>query len=50
VALARSTGCVTRALAWEAALQEASLSTIAKYEFPVRTWLLELLEPWADEV
>jgi len=50
VALARSTGCVTRALAWEGALQEASLSTIAKYEFPVRTWLLELLEPWADEV
>ena len=50
VALARSTGCVTRALAWEGALQEASLSTIAKYEFPVRTWLLELLEPWADAV
>ncbi|HXD27014.1 MAG TPA: hypothetical protein VN609_13855 [Propionibacteriaceae bacterium] len=50
VALARSTGCVTRALAWERALQEASLSTIAKYEFPVRTWLLELLEPWADAV
>jgi hypothetical protein len=50
VGLARSTGCVTRALAWERALQEAPLSTITKYEFPVRTWLLELLEPWADEV
>ncbi len=50
VGLARSTGCVTRALAWERALQEAPLSMIAKYEFPVRSWLLELLEPWADEV
>jgi hypothetical protein len=50
VGLARSTGCVTRALAWERALQEAPLSTITKYEFPVRTWLLELLEPWANEV
>jgi Phosphotransferase enzyme family len=50
VGLARSTGCVTRALAWEGALQEAPLSMIAKYEFPVRTWLLELLEPWVDEV
>ena len=50
VGLARSTGCVTRALAWERALQEAPLSMIAKYEFPVRTWLLELLEPWAGEV
>jgi aminoglycoside phosphotransferase (APT) family kinase protein len=50
VGLARSTGCVTRALAWERALQEAPLSMIARYEFPVRSWLLELLEPWADEV
>jgi hypothetical protein len=50
VGLARSTGSVTRALAWERALQEAPLSVIAKYEFPVRSWLLELLEPWADEV
>ena len=49
VGLARSTGCVTRALAWERALQAAPLSLIAKYEFPVRGWLLELLEPWADE-
>ena len=48
VDLARSTGCVTRALAWERALQEAPLSVIAEYEFPVRGWLLELLEPWAD--
>jgi phosphotransferase family enzyme len=50
VGLARSTGCVTRALAWERALQEAPLNVIAKYEFPVRTWLLELLEPWAGGV
>ena len=39
---------MTRALAWERALQEAPLSVIAEHEFPVRGWLLELLEPWAD--
>ena len=48
VELARSTGCVTRALAWERALQEAPQSVITEHEFPVRGWLLELLEPWAD--
>jgi hypothetical protein len=48
VALARSTGCVNRALAWERAQQHASQDVIAEYEFPVRGWLLELLEPWAE--
>jgi Phosphotransferase enzyme family len=48
VALARSTGCVTRALAWESALQDAPATVIAGEEFPVRGWLLELLEPWTD--
>ena len=48
VALARSTGCVTRATAWESALQEAPRAVVAGVEYPVRSWLLELLEPWAD--
>ena len=48
VDLARSTGCVTRAMAWERALQEAPRSVITEHEFPVRGWFLELLEPWAD--
>jgi hypothetical protein len=48
VALARSTGCVTRATAWESALQEAPAAVGAGLEYPVRSWLLELLEPWAD--
>jgi hypothetical protein len=48
VALARSTGCVTRALSWERALQEASATVVAGEEFPVRGWLLELLKPWAN--
>jgi hypothetical protein len=47
VTLARTTGCVTRALSWERAAQDAPRSVIAEYEFPVRGWLLELLEPWA---
>jgi len=47
-ALARTTGCVTRALAWERALQQAPQKLIANYEFPVRGWVLELLEPWAE--
>jgi Phosphotransferase enzyme family len=47
VTLARSTGCVSRALAWERAAQDAPRSVIAEHEFPVRGWLLELLEPWA---
>jgi hypothetical protein len=48
VALARSTGCVTRALAWESALKEAPPAVVAGLEFPVRSWLLELRKPWAD--
>jgi hypothetical protein len=48
VALARSTGCLTRALSWERAVQHASASVAVEYEFPVRAWLMELLEPWAD--
>ena len=48
VALARSTGCVTRAVSWEKALRDAPLTVVMGEEFPVRGWLLELLEPWAD--
>jgi hypothetical protein len=47
-ALARSTGYVTRALAWESALQDAPAAVVVGLEFPVRSWLLELLKPWAD--
>jgi hypothetical protein len=46
VALARSTGCVTRALAWKSALQDAPAAVVAALEFPIRRWLLELLKPW----
>jgi Phosphotransferase enzyme family len=48
VALARSTGCVTRAVSWERALQDAPLTVVMSEDFPVRGWLLDLLEPWAD--
>jgi Phosphotransferase enzyme family len=48
VTQARITGCVTRAVAWERALQDAPAAVIAAHEFPVRGWLLELLAPWAD--
>jgi hypothetical protein len=48
VALARSTGCLTRAVSWESALRDAPATAIAAEEFPVREWMLELLEPWAD--
>jgi hypothetical protein len=48
VRLARSTGCVTRALAWESALQEAPAAVVAEVECPIRSWLLELLQPWAE--
>jgi hypothetical protein len=48
VALARRTGCVTRAISWESALQDAPATVVAAEEFPVRGWLLELLKPWAD--
>jgi hypothetical protein len=48
VALARSTGCLTRALAWESALRDAPAAVVTELEYPVRGWFLELLEPWAD--
>ena len=48
VAVARTTGCVTRGVSWERALEDAPASVVAGEEFPVRGWLLELLEPWAD--
>jgi hypothetical protein len=44
VALARSTGCVTRAISWEKALQDAPPTMVMDEGFPVRGWLLELLE------
>jgi hypothetical protein len=48
VALARRTGCVTRAISWGSALRDAPGTVVAAEEFPVRAWLRELLEPWAD--
>jgi hypothetical protein len=45
VALARSTGFVTRAMAWESALQDAPAAVVADLEFPIRSWFLELLNP-----
>jgi Phosphotransferase enzyme family len=47
VGLARRIGCVGKALSYQAALGDASLGVHAEYEFPVRGWLLELLEAWA---
>jgi hypothetical protein len=47
VGLARRIGCVGKALSYETALAETSLSVHAEYEFPVRGWFLELLEEWA---
>ena len=44
VALARRTGCVGKALAYRAALTDEPVSAHAEMEFPVRGWLLELLE------
>ena len=38
----------TTAISWESALQDAPVTVVAAEEFPVRGWLLELLEPWAD--
>jgi Phosphotransferase enzyme family len=43
VMLARSIGCLTRALSWERALQDAPGAVAAEQEFPVRAWLLDLL-------
>lgn len=42
--LARRTGCVTRALSYRAALVGEPLDTHRERDFPVRGWLLELLE------
>ena len=44
VDLARRTGCVGKALAYRAALTDEPVSAHAEMEFPVRGWLLELLE------
>ena len=46
--LVRSSGPYERAISWESALQDAPVTVVAAEEFPVRGWLLELLEPWAD--
>ncbi|HSE72858.1 MAG TPA: phosphotransferase, partial [Nocardioidaceae bacterium] len=43
VGLARRTGCVARALSYEAALREEPLATHVEQDFPVRGWLLEML-------
>ncbi|HET6757816.1 MAG TPA: hypothetical protein VFH20_00920, partial [Propionibacteriaceae bacterium] len=48
VTLARSIGCLTRALSWERAVQDAPPSVATEYDFPERAWLLELLEPWTN--
>jgi Phosphotransferase enzyme family len=47
VDLARSTGCVSRALAEERAVQDAPATMIGE-EFPIRGWLLELVQPWTQ--
>jgi hypothetical protein len=44
VALARSVGCVGRALSYRGALMGEPLSTHEELDFPVRGWLLEMLE------
>lgn len=44
VDLARRTGCVARARAYLAALEGEPVSTHAEYDFPVRGWLIELLD------
>lgn len=44
VGLARRVGCVTRALSYRSAFVGEPVSTEAEYEFPVRGWLLEMLE------
>lgn len=41
---ARRTGCVTRALSWRSALQGEPVAAHRAYDFPVRAWLLALLE------
>jgi hypothetical protein len=43
VDLAVRAGCVTRALSWRAAMRDVPASGHEEWEFPVRSWLLELL-------
>lgn len=43
VDLARRTGCIARARAYQAALEGEPASTHAEYDFPVREWFLDLL-------
>lgn len=44
VELARRVGCVGKALSYQAALGDSSPSLHAEYEFPMRDWLLALLD------
>jgi hypothetical protein len=44
VDLARRTGCVARALSYRAALVGEPAATHRNYDFPVRAWLLEVLQ------
>jgi len=44
VELARRTGCVTRALSYRASLMGEPVATHREEGFPIRGWLLELLE------
>jgi hypothetical protein len=44
VGLARRTGCVSKALSYRAALVDAPFAIQAELDFPVRGWLLALLE------
>ena len=44
VDVARATGCVGKAMSWRAALHGAPVSGHADHDFPVRTWLLDLLQ------
>jgi hypothetical protein len=42
ITLARRVGCLTKALAWRAALVGAPLDVHIEFEFPIRDWLLRL--------
>jgi len=42
--LAGRAGCVTKALAWRAAMSGSPAATSQEYDHPVRAWLLDLLE------
>lgn len=44
VALARTAGCVSKALSYERSFTAADLEAQVEEEFPIRGWLLELLE------